>query len=154
MSSEDERRREPRLPGVMRVVLRGEDGAPDRVLTTADLSKNGALLLNVGPRADGTIPDPEQNMLREIGAWLQVNGESIFDVAQRVRAPLLALEKAAIEGNVLIVGHQVVNMAMTLVISRRSEVDSVIFIPQNNDEVDAWDIERGERIEKFTVNPD
>jgi len=43
------------------------------------VSKNGALLLNIGPRADGTIPDEEQTMLREIGQWLTVNGEAIYD---------------------------------------------------------------------------
>jgi alpha-L-fucosidase len=42
------------------------------------VSKNGALLLNVGPRADGTIPEPEQEILREIGRWLAVNGEAIY----------------------------------------------------------------------------
>ena len=42
------------------------------------VSKNGALLLNIGPRADGTIPEPEQAILREIGAWLAVNGEAIY----------------------------------------------------------------------------
>ena len=42
------------------------------------VSKNGCLLLNVGPKADGTIPEPEAEMLREIGAWLAVNGEAIY----------------------------------------------------------------------------
>ena len=42
------------------------------------VSKNGCLLLNIGPRADGTIPEPEQRMLREIGGWLRVNGEAIY----------------------------------------------------------------------------
>ncbi|MBI3960688.1 MAG: alpha-L-fucosidase [Chloroflexi bacterium] len=42
------------------------------------VSKNGALLLNVGPRADGVIPEVEQQMLREIGAWLRINGEGIY----------------------------------------------------------------------------
>lgn len=42
------------------------------------VSKNGALLLNIGPRADGTIPEPEQEILREIGRWLAANGESIY----------------------------------------------------------------------------
>jgi alpha-L-fucosidase len=42
------------------------------------ISKNGALLLNIGPKADGTIPEPEQKMLREIGDWLKVNGEAVY----------------------------------------------------------------------------
>jgi alpha-L-fucosidase len=41
------------------------------------VSKNGSLLLNIGPRPDGTIPEPEEAMLREIGEWLAVNGEAI-----------------------------------------------------------------------------
>jgi alpha-L-fucosidase len=42
------------------------------------VSKNGALLLNIGPRADGTIPEPEIAMLLEIGQWLKVNGEAVY----------------------------------------------------------------------------
>ncbi len=42
------------------------------------VSKNGTLLLNIGPKADGTIPEREQQMLREIGAWLKINGEAIY----------------------------------------------------------------------------
>lgn len=42
------------------------------------VSKNGTLLLNIGPKPDGTIPEPEQAILREIGAWLAVNGEAIY----------------------------------------------------------------------------
>ena len=42
------------------------------------VSKNGALLLNIGPKSDGTIPEPEQQILREIGKWLSVNGEAIY----------------------------------------------------------------------------
>jgi alpha-L-fucosidase len=43
------------------------------------VSKNGALLLNIGPRPDGTIPDEESHILREIGAWLHTNGEAIYN---------------------------------------------------------------------------
>ena len=42
------------------------------------VSKNGNLLLNVGPRPDGTIPEEAQRILREVGAWLKVNGEAIY----------------------------------------------------------------------------
>jgi alpha-L-fucosidase len=53
--------------------------ANDIIADLADVvSKNGALLLNVSPKPDGTIPDPEQRMLLEIGDWLMVNGEAIY----------------------------------------------------------------------------
>jgi alpha-L-fucosidase len=50
------------------------------------VSKNGYLLLNVGPRADGTIPEPAQECLREIGKWLAINGEAIFGTVPWVLA--------------------------------------------------------------------
>src|SRR5690606_36384205 len=42
------------------------------------VSKNGALLLNIGPRPDGTIPEPEELILLGIGEWLALNGEAIY----------------------------------------------------------------------------
>ncbi|HET7104054.1 MAG TPA: alpha-L-fucosidase [Terracidiphilus sp.] len=42
------------------------------------VSKNGNLLLNVGPRSDGTIPDEVQQRLLAMGAWLKVNGDAIY----------------------------------------------------------------------------
>ena len=42
------------------------------------VSKNGNLLLNIGPRPDGTIPDEVSTTLLEIGAWLDKNGEAIY----------------------------------------------------------------------------
>jgi alpha-L-fucosidase len=42
------------------------------------VSKNGNLLINIGPRADGTIPEVMQNVLRHVGEWLRVNGEAIY----------------------------------------------------------------------------
>ena len=43
-----------------------------------NVSKNGYLLLNVGPRPDGTIPEQGYELLKGIGTWLEVNGESIY----------------------------------------------------------------------------
>ena len=43
------------------------------------VSKNGNLLLNVGPKADGTIPSQAVSVLLQIGEWLKVNGEAIYD---------------------------------------------------------------------------
>ncbi|MCA9258486.1 MAG: alpha-L-fucosidase [Planctomycetales bacterium] len=42
------------------------------------VSKNGTLLLNIGPQPDGRIPEQEQRMLRELGSWLKINGEAIY----------------------------------------------------------------------------
>lgn len=42
------------------------------------VAKNGNLLLNIGPKADGTIPEQDQDILTEIGDWLVVNGEAIY----------------------------------------------------------------------------
>ncbi len=43
------------------------------------VSKNGNLLLNIGPRPDGTIPEEVRERLLEIGAWLKQNGEAIYE---------------------------------------------------------------------------
>ncbi len=43
------------------------------------VSKNGTYLLNLSPKADGTIPDEQQTVLRDLGAWLRLNGEAIYD---------------------------------------------------------------------------
>jgi alpha-L-fucosidase len=42
------------------------------------VSKNGNLLLNIGPRADGTIPEGMQRRLLAMGKWLEINGEAIY----------------------------------------------------------------------------
>jgi alpha-L-fucosidase len=42
------------------------------------VSKNGNLLLNIGPRSDGTIPEEQQQLLLSMGDWLHVNGEAIY----------------------------------------------------------------------------
>ena len=42
------------------------------------VSKNGNLLLNIGPRSDGTIPEEVQHVLLDVGAWLGVSGEAIY----------------------------------------------------------------------------
>jgi alpha-L-fucosidase len=44
-------------------------------------SKGGNYLLNVGPTAEGLIPQPSQDKLRAVGRWLKVNGESIYGAA-------------------------------------------------------------------------
>jgi alpha-L-fucosidase len=52
--------------------------AEEIIQTLVDVvSKNGNLLLNIGPKADGTIPDKDREILGEIGRWMKVNSEAI-----------------------------------------------------------------------------
>lgn len=54
--------------------------AEDIICDLVDIvSKNGCLLLNVGPKADGTISDEDKNVLLRIGEWLKINGEAVYD---------------------------------------------------------------------------
>lgn len=43
------------------------------------VSKNGNLMLNIGPRSDGTIPKAERDVLLAVGQWLKLNGAAIYD---------------------------------------------------------------------------
>lgn len=43
------------------------------------VAKNGVVLLNVSPKADGTIPKDQRDALHGLGDWLKINGEAIYD---------------------------------------------------------------------------
>ena len=62
--------------------------SPNRIIDNLvdRVSKNGYLLLNVGPKPDGTIPDEARELLLNVGAWLDINGEAIFDTRPWERA--------------------------------------------------------------------
>lgn len=53
---------------------------PDRLIDNLvdRVSKNGYLLLNIGPKPDGTIPEGAHKLLLDIGDWLNVNGEAVY----------------------------------------------------------------------------
>jgi alpha-L-fucosidase len=57
-----------------------ENKSPNQIIDDlVDIvSKNGNLLLNIGPKPDGTITEGQQEVLLKIGSWLAVNGEAIY----------------------------------------------------------------------------
>ncbi|KAA6317689.1 hypothetical protein EZS27_032197, partial [termite gut metagenome] len=57
-----------------------ENKTPEQIIhDLVDIvSKNGNLLLNIGPRADGSITEEQIDILLSIGKWLEVNGEAIY----------------------------------------------------------------------------
>jgi len=64
-------------------------------------SKGGNFLLNVGPTAEGVFPDAINERLAQIGAWMKVNGESIYGTTQSPFRKLSFDGRVTAKGNTL-----------------------------------------------------
>jgi alpha-L-fucosidase len=62
-------------------------------------SKGGNYLLNVGPTAEGLIPQPSVDRLRDVGKWMRVNGESVYGTTASPFAKQLSFGRATSRGN-------------------------------------------------------
>ena len=52
------------------------------------VSKGGNYLLNIGPKGDGTIPTEIVTRMHDIGAWMDVNGDSIYGTTANPLGPV------------------------------------------------------------------
>ena len=67
-------------------------------------SKGGNYLLNVGPKPDGTFPEQSVTALKQIGAWMNINGEAIYATKASPLPPLIwgrCTKKESKEGTIL-----------------------------------------------------
>lgn len=76
----------------------------DKIISVADaisllvgtVANNGNLLLNIGPKADGTLPEEQVKRLLAIGKWLKLNGEAIYGTRVSRRTSIVEKENVDI----------------------------------------------------------
>lgn len=78
-------------------------------------------------------------------------GESFSQAVDRLRQGMGGILERAVEEEVLLVGHQAINAALKSLISGREERADVDSFFQANDEIDVWDVARGERVEQLKL---
>ena len=94
------------------------------------VSKNGNLLLDVGPEADGSIPPVQMERLKALGAWLRQNGEAVYDTAPWIRA-----EGRTVEGDSLRFTRKGKDLYVTLLGTPKARTATVIDLAPRGPEV-------------------
>lgn len=79
-------------------------------------------------------------------------GETIFEAVARVRDTLFGLKSWAIDGDVLVVAHQSIIMAMKIAISGLQDLETLATYRQANYEVDVWDFVSGCKLERIRLD--
>lgn len=79
-------------------------------------------------------------------------GQCLRDVARRLQPLLEELRESAATGNVIVVAHQAIMMAMKAALTGDYSVAAAFSYKQNNDEIDIWDLQALQRIEFLRFN--
>ena len=113
-------------------------------------SKGGNYLLNVGPDATGTIPPPEAERLREVGAWLKRNGASIYATTASPYKRLPFEGRATVKGNTLYLNvFKWPEGGLTL-----SGLQTPVRLARAVDNTEAVPVRSANRFEKLSVRKD
>lgn len=121
------------------------------------VSKNGNFLLDVGPKADGSIPEIQVERLRGIGQWLDVNGEAIYGtrpwfIAEDTTDDGISVRYTKKEANVYAVLFDWPGDSVTLKLARARE-GSVIRMLGVDEELDWEQDENGLTIKSPSEKP-
>ncbi|MFV0467161.1 MAG: alpha-L-fucosidase [Lachnospiraceae bacterium] len=90
-------------------------------LLVSTVANNGNLLINVGPKADGTIPEIQAEKLRGLGNWIKMNGEAIYGTRCSKRTSISA-ENADIH-------FTKKNEDLYVILDSLKEGDTTLFVP-------------------------
>jgi len=90
-------------------------------LLVSTVANNGNLLINIGPKADGTIPEIQAEKLRGLGQWISKNAEAIYGTRCSRRTSISA-EEADIH-------FTKKNNDLYMILDRLKEGDTTVFIP-------------------------